>query len=163
MGSDNPKGSVARVSLAMRAAKCLGFAALAVVLLVCLSTAPSTTGTNLGTRRDDAVPKPSAGGAMGAAGVRRAGDGRGAKAFDDGKDDASTASEDLGAAHATAKALPKLSLVSAAAAALVGATKAAPAPAAGMYALHAVDVDGIDTPLAFLTGHVTLVTNVASE
>jgi len=68
----------------------------------------------------------------------------------------------------TAKALPKLAsgMASRVGNGLgmrsVAAVAALPTPT-GLYALNAVDIDGVDTSLGFLQGKITLVTNVASE
>lgn len=182
MGSDNPKGAVAKVSPAASAGKYAGIAAAVVVLYVCLSTSPSTTVPGV----DGGANTPrGAGGAGGdgasASGGRRAGDGRGgltarnAKAVGVGGL-ATAAADDERARVVTAQALPiKLGgggggghgALSAGAGVAATATgdggKAGDPLATGLYALRTVDIDGVDTSLGFLQGKVTLVVNVASE
>lgn len=192
MGSDNPKGAVARVSSAVQAAKFSGFAAMAVVIYVCLSTSPSTTTTATASLVDasggssNTLQQAQGVGAGGAAGGRRAGDGRGALAArstrdaDNAEGGTSVGVGATGGDHVTARALPKKlgrgagasslsSTGGALARGLYGAaaertsSSSPSSPATGLYALHAVDVDGVDTPLSFLQGKITLVVNVASE
>ena len=125
------------------------------------------------------------GGAAAAGGVgvggRRAGDGRGALAARYRTDGAGGSNgktvRDVGVGggdHVTAQALPKLGgggagASSAASTGAFGKTSSTggdptvAAPATGLYALHAVDIDGADTALSFLQGKITLVVNVASE
>lgn len=172
MGSDNPKGAVAKTSVAGAAGKYAAIAATVVVLWVCLSTSPKTT---LGV--GDIKASGGAGGegaaAGGVSGGRKAGDGRGALAARYAKAVVGTvdAAAAVGTDHVTAKALPKLagggaalsSSTSTGAFASALSSSSSAAPATGLYALKAVDIDGVDTSLSFLQGTITLVTNVASE
>lgn len=188
MGSDNPKGAVAKVSLAVQAGKFSGIAAMAVVLYVCLSTSPSTSTTTTTSFVDasggssDTLQQVQAVAAGGAVRGRRAGDGRGALAARNTRDADMDGGKSVGVGatggdHVTAQALPKklgggggASSSSSTGGALAHGLHGAAAkkassssPATGLYALHAVDIDGVDTPLSFLQGKITLVVNVASE
>lgn len=159
MGSDNPKGAVAKVSFAAKAGRFGGIGAAFLVLYVCLSTSPRTTPTV------DAIDNTRVGGAA----LRRGGEGRGALAARyggntvgvDGGKTSGDVSAKSGGDHVTAQALPKLSASSTMT--TTASTGASIAPAKGLYALRAVDVDGVDTSLSFLQGKITLVVNVASE
>ena len=200
MGSDNPKGAVAKESVAMQAGKYVGIGAMVVVLYVCLSTAPSTTGpVAVGVEKNAADgggvvlnTQQQGGGGVGVGG-RRAGDGRGALAARYRTDGAGGSNGKTvgdvavgGGDHVTAQALPKLGgggggAGASSSSSAMGASKSAAstgafgktsstggdptvvAPATGLYALHAVDIDGVDTALSFLQGKITLVVNVASE
>lgn len=179
MGSDNPKGAVAKVSSAVQAGKYAGIAAVVLVLYVCLSTSPTTTSTFVDIKGGTSItPQQAQAVAAGAVGGRRAGDG--ARNTKDVSMEAgnSVGVEFTGGDHVTAQALPKKlggggggasSLSSAGGALSFGLRSAAAkktsssSPATGLYALHAVDIDGVDTPLSFLQGKIALVVNVASE
>ena len=187
MGSDNPKGATAPVSLRARYGRYVAVLGVATMLLFMLGTSPSIDPA--------AVPVRST------ASPRRAGEGRGA--LSSMRDVATAVGEfktklrdvaqdlgDVGALHETtmpratrhldkaAKRLDEIAQLQGGA--RVTATSVeedvgeaqddapvdvddAKPRASGLYTLSAVDVDGVDTPLDFAAGKASLVTNVASE
>ena len=186
MGSDNPKGATAPVSLRARYGRYVAVLGVATMLLFMLGTSPSIDPA--------AVPVRST------ASPRRAGEGRGA--LSSMRDVATAVGEfktklrdvaqdlgDVGALHETtmrarrhldkvAKSLDEIQQLGGGARvtatpveedvgegeddAPVDVDDAKPR-ASGLYALSAVDIDGVDTLWIPAAGKATLVTNVASK
>ena len=171
MGSDNPKGAVAKVPAHARAGRYVAMGLAGLVMYVCLTTAPSTrvsvedtagtisggVGLIVGGAEGGAIGATS--GATTGASVRRAGDGRGALAAVNSRARAASLGGDRAFPAGDAKTHQQH-----AAGGWAGEGKdSLVGRGTGLYALHSVDTEGVDTSLGFLAGKMTLVVNVASE